>query len=169
MNCIRAIAASITLLALAVAAGAQTIPDNVGKSSSGLPAQLVNVGFEPQLNVQLPLDTNFRDESGRDVQLREYFQGKPVLLALVYYGCPMLCNQVEMGVVGSLKMLSFNAGRDYEVVFVSFDPRETPDMAARKKTAALTRYGRPETASGWHFLTGKEEAIHALTTAANFR
>jgi protein SCO1/2 len=169
MNCIRAIAASITLLALAVAAGAQTIPDNVGKSSSGLPAQLVNVGFEPQLNAQLPLDTNFRDESGRDVQLREYFQGKPVLLALVYYGCPMLCNQVEMGVVGSLKMLSFNAGRDYEVVFVSFDPRETPDMAARKKTAALTRYGRPETASGWHFLTGKEEAIHALTNAANFR
>jgi protein SCO1/2 len=92
-----------------------------------------------------------------------------VLLALVYYGCPMLCNQVEMGVVGSLKMLSFNAARDYEVVFVSFDPRETPDMAAQKKTAALSRYGRPETASGWHFLTGKEDAIHALATAANFR
>jgi len=169
MNCIRTITASVTLLALSVAAGAQTIPDSVGKSSSGLPAQLQNVGFEPRLNAQLPLDTNFRDESGRDVKLREYFGGKPVLLALVYYGCPMLCNQVEMGVVGSLKMLSFNAGRDYDVVFVSFDPRETPDMAARKKTAALSRYGRSETASGWHFLTGKEEAIHALTTAANFR
>ena len=169
MNYIRAIAASITLLALSVAACAQTIPDSVGKSSSGLPAQLVNVGFEPQLNAQLPLDRNFRDESGRDVQLRDYFHGKPVLLALVYYGCPMLCNQVEMGVVGSLKMLSFNAARDYEVVFVSFDPRETPQMAAQKKTAALSRYGRPETASGWHFLTGKEDAIHALATAANFR
>jgi protein SCO1 len=157
------------LLALSVASGAQTIPDSVGKPSSGLPAQLQNVGFEPQLNAQLPLNTNFRDESGRDVKLREYFHGKPVVLALVYYGCPMLCNQVEQGVVGTLKMLSFNAGRDYQVVFVSFDPRETPDMAAQKKTAALSRYGRPEAASGWHFLTGKEDSIRALTSAANFR
>jgi protein SCO1 len=159
----------IALLGLSLAVGAQTIPDNVGKSSSGLPPQLQNVGFEPRLNAQLPLDLNFRDESGRDVPLREYFGHKPVLLALVYYGCPMLCNQVEQGVVGTLKMLSFNAGRDYEVLFVSFDPRETPDMAARKKAAALSSYGRPETAAGWHFLTGKEEAIHALTAAANFR
>ena len=75
-----------------------------------------------------------------------------MLLALVYYGCPMLCNQVEQGVVGSLKMLSFNAGRDYEVVFVSFDPRETPDMAAQEKASAMAHYGRPETATGWHFL-----------------
>lgn len=169
MNCIRSITAIATLLALSSAAAAQTIPDNVGKSSSGLPAQLQNVGFEPQLNAQLPLDVNFRDESGRDVQLREYFGRKPVVLALVYYGCPMLCNQVEMGVVGSLKMLSFNPSRDYEVLFVSFDPRETPDMAAKKKAAALSRFGRPETAAGWHFLTGKEEAIHAVAAAANFR
>ncbi|MCU1241034.1 MAG: hypothetical protein JWO71_1760 [Candidatus Acidoferrum typicum] len=157
------------MLAFSATVGAQTIPDSVGKASSGLPKQLQNVGFEPQLNAQLPLDLTFRDESGRDVQLRQYFGGKPVLLALVYYGCPMLCNQVEQGVVGSLKMLSFNAARDYEVVFVSFDARETPDMAAKKKAAALSHYGRPETASGWHFLTGKEEQIHALTTAANFR
>src|SRR5882762_1270409 len=149
MNYIRSITGIVALLALSFVAGAQTIPDNVGKSSSGLPAQLQNVGFEPQLNAQLPLDLNFRDESGRDVQLREYFGHKPVLLALVYYGCPMLCNQIEQGVVGSLKMLSFNAGRDYEVVFVSFDARETPDMAAKKKAAALSRYGRPETAAGW--------------------
>ena len=169
MNRIRSTAGIVALLALSVVAGAQTIPDNVGKSSSGLPAQLQNVGFEPQLNAPLPLDLNFRDEAGRDVQLREYFGRKPVLLALVYYGCPMLCNQVEMGVVGSLKMLSFNAGRDYDVVFVSFDTRETPDMAAKKKAAALSRYARPETASGWHFLTGKEEAVHRLTSAANFR
>jgi protein SCO1/2 len=169
MSCIRSISGIVMVLALSVIASAQTIPDNVGKSSSGLPAQLQNVGFEPQLNAQLPLDLSFRDESGRDVQLREYFGRKPVLLALVYYGCPMLCNQVEMGVVGSLKMLSFNAGRDYEVIFVSFDPRETPDMAAQKKAAALSHYGRPETASGWHFLTGKEEQVRALTSAANFR
>src|SRR6202140_100874 len=169
MNFIHAIAASITLLALSVAAGAQTIPDSVGKSSSGLPAQLLNVGFEPQLNTQLPLDSNFRDESGRDVKLRDFFGGKPVLLALVYYGCPMLCNQVEMGVAGSLKMLSFNAGRDYQVVFVSFDSRETPDMAAQKKQAALSHYGRPQTAPGWHFLTGSKESIEAVSKAANFR
>ena len=169
MNYIRSITGIVALLALSVVAGAQTIPDNVGKSSSGLPAQLQNVGFAPQLNAQLPLDLSFRDESGRDVQLREYFGRKPVVLALVYYGCPMLCNQVEMGVVGSLKMLSFNAGRDYEVIFVSFDTRETPDMAAKKKVAAVSRYARPETASGWHFLTGKEEAVRALASAANFR
>ncbi|HEY4818245.1 MAG TPA: SCO family protein [Candidatus Acidoferrum sp.] len=169
MNCIRSIIGIGTLLAFSVAAGAQTIPDNVGKSSAGLPVQLQNVGFEPQLNAQLPLDVNFRDESGRDVRLRDYFRSKPVLLAPVYYGCPMLCNQVEQGVVGSLKMLSFNAGRDYEVIFVSFDTRETPEMAAKKKLAALSHYGRPETAPGWHFLTGKEEAVHAVTSAANFR
>jgi protein SCO1 len=169
MNCIRHITAIAALLALSTAAAAQTIPDNVGKSSSGLPAQLQNVGFEPQLNAQLPLDVNFRDESGRNVQLREYFGRKPVVLALVYYGCPMLCNQVEMGVVGSLKMLSFNPARDYEVLFISFDPRETPDMAAKKKAAALSRFGRPETAAGWHFLTGKEEAVRAVASAANFR
>jgi protein SCO1/2 len=169
MNCIRSIAGLVALLAFTIAAGAQTIPDNVGKPSSGLPAQLQNVGFEPPLNGQLPLDLNFRDESGRELRLREYFGRKPIVLALVYYGCPMLCNQVEMGVVGSLKMLSFNAGRDYEVVFVSFDPRETPDMALKKKAAALSRYGRPETAAGWHFLTGNRESIHALSAAANFR
>jgi protein SCO1 len=169
MNYKRTIIAFAALFALSCGAGAQTIPDNVGKSSSGLPAQLQNVGFEPQLNTQLPLDLKFVDESGHDVQLRQYFGRKPVVLALVYYGCPMLCNQVEMGVVGSLKMLSFRPALDYEVVFVSFDSRETPEMAAQKKAAALSRYGRPETASGWHFLTGKEDSIHALTTAANFR
>jgi protein SCO1/2 len=131
---------------------------------------LINVGFEPPLNGQIPLDLAFRDESGRDVRLGDYFgHQKPVLLALVYYGCPMLCNQVEQGVVGSLKMLSFNASRDFDVVFVSFDPRESPDMAARKKEAALSHYGRPATASGWHFLTGSEESITAITKAANFR
>jgi len=169
MNYIRSITGITVLLALSIAAAAQTIPDNVGKASSGLPAQLLNVGFEPQLNAQLPLDASFRDESGRNVQLREYFGRKPVVLALVYYGCPMLCNQVEMGVVGSLKMLSFSPGRDYEVVFLSFDTRETPDMAAKKKAAALSRFGRPETAAGWHFLTGREEDVRAVSAAANFR
>jgi protein SCO1 len=165
----RSIAIFIFLLALAITANAQTIPGNAGTSSANLPVALRNVGFEPPLNGQIPLDLGFRDENGRDVRLGDYFGRKPVLLALVYYGCPMLCNQVEQGVVGSLKMLSFNAGRDYEVVFVSFDPRETPGMAAQKKVAALSHYGRPNTASGWHFLTGGKPSIDALTRAANFR
>jgi protein SCO1/2 len=169
MNWLRSIAGVAALLTLPLASGAQTAPDNLGKSSAGLPAALLNVGFEPPLNGQMPLDLGFRDEAGREVRLREYFGRKPVLLALVYYGCPMLCNQVEQGVVGSLKMLSFNAARDFEVVFVSFDPRETPDMAARKKETALSHYGRPETAAGWHFLTGSKESIDAVSKAANFR
>ena len=170
MNCLRSIAGIATLLTLAAAARAQTIPGNVGKSSAGLPPALLNVGFEPPLNGQIPLDLGFRDEAGRDVPLRDYFgQQKPVLLALVYYACPMLCNQVEQGVVGSLKMLSFNPGRDYDVVFVSFDPSESPGMAAQKKESAMSHFGRRETAAGWHFLTGSQDSIAALTKAANFR
>ena len=160
---------TVALLALAATANSQTVPGNSGTSSAGLPVALRNVGFEPPLNGQIPPDLGFRDENGRDVRLDDYFGRKPVLLALVYYGCPMLCNQVEEGVVGSLKMLSFNAGSDFEVVFVSFDPRETPDMAAQKKVSALSHYGRPDTASGWHFLTGGKQSIDSLTQAANFR
>ena len=166
----KVLAGVVALLALSTVAGAQTVPGGVGRPSTGLPPSLLNVGFEPPLNGQIPLDVAFHDETGRDVRLSEYFgHGKPVLLALVYYGCPMLCNQIEQGVVGSLKMLSFNAGQEFDVVFVSFDPRETPDMAARKKEAALSHYGRKETAAGWHFLTGSKESIDAVTTAANFR
>jgi protein SCO1/2 len=167
---LRSISGITALLTLGALAGAQTIPGSVGKSSAGLPPALLNVGFEPPLDGQLPLDLGFRDEDSRAVHLRDYFgQQKPVLLALVYYGCPMLCNQVAQGVVGSLKMLAFNAGRDYDVVFVSFDARETPDMAAKKKESAMAHYGRRETASGWHFLTGSQDSIDALTQAANFR
>ncbi len=169
MNYKNTIAAVILAFAAAAVAEAQTIPASVGKSSAGLPSQLQNVGFEPLLNAQLPLDLAFRDEGGREVTLREYSGQRPVVLALVYYGCPMLCNQVEMGVVGTLKMLSFTPGRDYEVVFVSFDPRENPAMAAQKKESAMSHFGRRETASGWHFLTGSQESIAALTKAANFR
>jgi protein SCO1 len=157
------------LLFTAARVSAQTVPDNVGTAASGLPEALRNVGFEPPLNGQIPATLHFKDEAGKDVTLGDYFHGKPVLLALVYYGCPMLCNQVEQGVVGSLKMLSFNPGTDYEVVFVSFDSRENAEMAAQKKTAALGHFQRPQTAGGWHFLTGTQESIDALTQAANFR
>jgi protein SCO1 len=149
---------------------AQTVPDNTSPTAATMPRVLQNVGFEPALNAPMPLDLPFRDESGRAVQLRDYFgQQKPVVLAFVYYGCPMLCDQVEQGVVGALRMLSFNPGRDYDVVFVSFDSRETPEMAAEKKKKALAHFRRPETDSGWHFLTGPKESIDAATNAANFR
>jgi protein SCO1/2 len=164
-----AVLALASLFAGSVSVSAQTVPGGVGAASNGLPPALRNVGFEPPLNGQLPLATHFKDEVGREVALSDYFHGKPVVLALVYYGCPMLCNQVEQGVVGSLKMLSFNPGTDYEVVFVSFDSRESADMAAQKKTAALGHFQRPQTAGGWHFLTGTQDSIDAVTQAANFR
>jgi protein SCO1/2 len=163
---------ALFLLVLSGAGGvrAQAVPSNTGQTSATLPPALQNVGFDPALDAQMPLDTSFTDETGQPVELHQYFgHNKPVLLALVYYGCPMLCNQVEQGVVGSLKMLSFNPGRDYEVVFISFDPRENSAMAAEKKKSALEHFQRPATAAGWHFLTGTKASIAAITQAANFR
>ena len=169
MGKLRAICAVGVLLVAAAQIFAQTVPDNVGQTSSNMPVILKNVAFRPELNGQVPLDTAFREESGKSVQLGQYFhQQKPVLLAFVYYGCPMLCTQLEQGVVGSLRMLSFNPGRDYEVVFVSFDERDTPEMAAAKKNTAMDHFRRKETAAGWHFLTGSKESIAAVTNSANF-
>ena len=169
MKKVRYIVGIAALLLAACTLRAQAVPSNTGPAAAAMPVALQNVGFEPPLNGQMPLDLVFRDETGRNVQLREYFGQKPVVLAFVYYGCPMLCDQVELGVVGVLRMLSFNPGRDYEVVFVSFDARETPEMAAEKKKKALAHFRRPETDSGWHFLTGSKESIEAATKAANFR
>jgi protein SCO1/2 len=167
MKFARFIAGIASLLLLAGVLPAQTIPDGV--QQTGLPPALRGVGFDPQLNAPLPLDLVFRNENGQDVRLANYFGSKPVVLAFVYFGCPMLCNQLEQGVVGTLKTISFNPARDYQVVFVSFDPGETPDMAQDKKQAAMSRFGRPETVAGWHFLTGSKESIDALTRAAKFR
>lgn len=169
MKKVRAIFRFAVFALAASAAHAQTIPSNVGPTAATMPPALQNVGFEPQLNAQMPLDLSFRDESGRTIQLREYFGQKPVVLAFVYYGCPMLCNQVQQGVVGTLRMLSFNPGMDYQVVFISFDSRETPDMAAEKKKNVVSHFRRSGTEAGWHFLTGSQESIDAATRAANFR
>ena len=158
------------LLLAAVALRAQAVPGNTGPAASNMPRALENVGFEPLLDGAMPLDVAFRDETGRSVKLGDYFhQQKPVVLAFVYYGCPMLCDQVEQGVVGVLRMLSFNPGRDYEVVFISFDSRETPEMAAEKKKKVVAHFRRSETDSGWHFLTGRQDSIATVTKAANFR
>jgi protein SCO1/2 len=169
MRRLHTIAGVAALLLSGTVARAQAVPSNVGPTSSMMPAGLKDVGFEPPLNGQMPLDLPFHDEAGRSVQLRDYFGQKPVVLAFVYYSCPMLCEQVQQGVVGTLRMLSFNPGRDYQVVFVSFDPRETSDMAAEKKKVAMAHFRRPETESGWHFLTGPAASLNALTRAANFR
>jgi protein SCO1/2 len=159
----------IALLVGFTASRAQMIPDNVGQSSNGLPPALVNVGFDPQLNARIPLDTPFVDEYGQPATLQEYSGQKPVVLAFVYFTCPMLCNQVEQAVVGSLKMISFNPGTHYEVVFISFDPSDTPDEALKKKHEAMSRFARPATEPGWHFLTGSRESIDTVTKAADFR
>lgn len=139
--------------------------------SNGMPAALKEVGIEQKLGEQLPLDAAFKDENGQPVKLGNYFQkGRPVILALVYYECPMLCNEVLNGLTGSLKGMSFDAGKEFDVVAISFDARENekPDLAKNKKAAYMERYGRPGTENGWHFLTGDQAAIDAVTKAVGF-
>ncbi len=135
-----------------------------------LPPGLQGVTVEQKLNDQVPLDLVFRDEFGRSLPLSTYFSGnKPVILALVYYTCPMLCNMVLNGVESTLKAISLDPGKDFEVVAVSFDPRDTPEVAAAKRANYLKRYHRSNTDNGWHFLTGDEASIKALTSAVGFR
>jgi protein SCO1/2 len=133
------------------------------------PGILKNVGIDQRIGQQLPLDLPFRDETGRDVTIGESFHGRPVVLALAYYECPMLCTQVLNGMTASLKTLSFDAGKDFDVVVVSIDPRDGFRMAAAKKDAYVKHYGRPQTAAGWHFLTGTETSIETLAGAIGFR
>lgn len=139
---------------------------------NGLPAALQNIGIEQKLGEQLPLDTVFKDENGRAVKLGEYFsKERPVVLALVYYECPMLCNEVLNGLTGSLKGISFDAGKEFDVVAISFDARENekPELTKNKKAAYVERYGRPGSEKGWHFLTGEQASIDAVTKAAGFK
>lgn len=133
------------------------------------PSALTKVGIDQDLGAQVPLDLKFRDETGHEITLGDYFHSKrPVMLALVYYDCPMLCNQVLNGLTSSLDVLKFTAGKEFDVVAVSFDPRENPVIALDKKQVYMKRYGRPGSESGWHFLTGKQPAIDALTKAVGF-
>ncbi len=134
-----------------------------------LPPLLQDVGFDQMLDQQVPLDLTFQDESGKSVQLSAYFHGQPVILVLAYYRCPMLCNLVLNGLTQAMRDLPFDVGEEFEVVTVSFDPRETPQLAAAKKETYVSRYGRPSAESGWHFLTGRQEAIDPLCRAVGFR
>jgi protein SCO1 len=133
------------------------------------PPMLKDVGIEQRLGQKLPLDAIFQDEMGRPVRLGQYFQSRPVILVLAYYNCPMLCTQVLNGLVSSAKVLSFDAGKEFEIVVVSFDPRERPADARAKKAPYLAEYGRPGASGGWHFLTGSLASIERITQAVGFQ
>ncbi len=144
-------------------------PDFLNVKGVDRPTPLSEVTIEQRLNSQLPLDTPFRDENGKAVKLGDYFGKRPVVLALVYYECPMLCTQILNGMVRAAKVLTLTPGQDYDVLAISFDARETPKMAAAKKAVYMKDYGHPETANGWHFLTGDVDAIKSVTNAVGFR
>lgn len=162
------IAGALALMAASVSAQGGP-PPAAGLPADRKPNVLDRVDFEQRLGETLPLDLAFKDEDGRPVRLGEYWGRKPVILAFVYYECPMLCTQVLNGLASALDVLDESIGREFDVVTVSFDPRETPVLAAGKKKAYLERYKRPTAAAGWHFLTGDEASIRALTEAAGFR
>ena len=155
-------------IAAAALAPAQKYRDsNSAVAASILPPALRNIGIDQRLNSQVPLNLVFRDESGRELPLSTYFGARPVVLALVYYRCPMLCTQVLNGLVISLRGMSLESGRDFEVVVASIDPTETPELATEKKAQYMRRYAKGS--AGWHFLTGAESQIKALAGAVGFR
>ena len=148
---------------------AQPRPTTTGAPAAEVPAQLREVGFDQNLNQMLPLDAEFTDEQGRTVKIGDYFGRRPVVLAFVYYGCPMLCLQSLSSLGATLGVLAENPGDDFEVVNVSIDARETPALALAKKAHYVERSGKPSIAKGWHYLTGTQENIQRLTKAAGFR
>ena len=136
---------------------------------TGQPQILKEIGFDQNLGQKIPLDLEFRDETGAAVRLSDYFGKRPVVLSLVYYKCPMLCTISLNGLSRALNVLAFVPGQEFEVLTVSFDPKETPDLAAAKKKVYLAQQEKPEAAHGWHFLTGSQESVSALTKAVGFR
>ena len=161
---------ALTMLLLAASAFAQNMNTGgfMAPPASVKPPGLENVGINQRLEQQIPLDLSFRDEAGKTVQLGDYIGKKPVILNFVYYRCPMLCPELLIGIESSLKVLKFNIGKEFDVVTVSFDPNDTPQLAAAKKADILKRYNRPGSENGWHFLTGSAQSITALAEAAGF-
>src|SRR5262249_19790828 len=146
-------------------------PPRVAPTPAGeTPRDLEEGRIDQRLNELVPLDAIFRDEEGREVRLGDYFGKRPVILALVYYSCPMLCNQVLNGITSGLDVLKgFDIGREFDVVTVSFDPHETPDLARQKKETYIKWYKRPGAAEGWRFLNGDQENISRLSEAGGFQ
>jgi len=146
--------------------GDKSAGENTGDQ---LPTVLQRVQVTQHLNAQLPMDAAFVDETGTPVKLGQYFDGKhPAVVTTVYYNCPMLCSEEMDGLTSALEMVHLVPGKDFQIVIISIDPTETPELAAQKKAFYLKRYGHPETASGWHYLTGKQPAIDAVTQAIGF-
>jgi len=144
-------------------------PSARADNSKILPPLLQGIGIDQRLNEQVPLDLQFRDEAGKTVTLGDYFGKKPVILSLVYFGCPMLCTMAENGLLHSLQQVNFSVGDQFEVLTVSFDPHDNAELAAAKKAVYVGLYGRKGADRGWHFLTGDETSIQQLTRAVGFR
>jgi protein SCO1 len=158
------------LLASSLSAQVSSYGDKQMGPNAGdqLPRVLQGVQVRQHLDQQLPLDARFVDETGRQVRLGDYFGKHPAVVSLVYYNCPMLCSEELDGLTSALEMVKLDPGKDFDVIIISIDPSETPELAAKKKAFYLKRYGRPETTAGWHFLTGQKPAIDAVTNAVGF-
>ena len=141
----------------------------LARAEDGRPAALRDVGYDQRLGELLPLDVALKDEAGRNVRLGDFFGKKPVVFSLVYFECPMLCTLTLNGLVSALGVVNFDAGNEFEIVTVSFDPRDTPASAAAKKKAYLARYGRAGAERGWHFLTADVPTVERITKAVGFR
>ena len=161
-------AAAAIVLAPALTAQVSSYGDKQMGPANQKSSLLNKVTISQHLNQQLPLNLTFTDDTGKPVQLASYFGKKPAILALVYYRCPMLCSEELDGLTSALLMVDEVPGRDFNIVVVSIDPSEGPDLAAAKKRSYVKRYGHPETANGWHFLTGTEPNIDALAQAVGF-
>jgi protein SCO1 len=158
---------SVALLTFALAAGPVREP-GAAPPASDVPPEVAGLAFEQRLNEQVPLDATFRDENGSSVRLGDVTRGKPTVLVLAYYRCPQLCNLVLNGLVDGLRGVTYRPGEEFTVVAVSFDARETPELAAAKKAQYAESYGRPGAANGWHFLTGDQDQIDRLAQAVGF-
>jgi protein SCO1/2 len=166
----RALQTLAVVMLLAASAWGQGMSKGIMSPPANMrPPSLQNVGIDQHLDAQVPPDLIFRDDTGRDVKLGDYFGKKPLILNLVYYNCTMLCGEALAGLSGSMRLVKFDLGDQFDVVTISFDPRETPQMAAAKKADYVKRYGRANAAAGWHFLTGPAESINALTKAVGFQ
>jgi len=168
----KSIHAAVILLAamlLSTCAWAQMNNGIMSPPASTRPPRLENVGIDQRLDAQVPPDLTFCDDAGKAVKLGDYFGHKPMILNLVYYNCTMLCGEALAGLASAMRLVKFNVGNEFDVITVSFDPRETPEMAAAKKKDYVARYGRADAAAGWHFLTGQAESINALTKAVGFQ
>jgi len=165
------LAAQVTLMVTLLAASAWGQMNNgiMSPPANTRPPKLENVGIEQHLDAQIPADLTFRDETGNTVKLGDYFGRKPMILNLVYYNCTMLCGEALAGLASAMRLIKFDVGNEFDVITVSFDPRETPEIAAAKKKDFFGRYGRPGAAGGWHFLTGPPDSINALTKAVGFQ